>query len=341
MAKITIVDVARLAGVSTATVSRAMHTPEMLRPATLERVRKVMKEHGYIYNATAGDFSRRKSTVLGVLVLTTTTKIAASVTAIQEIATEQGFPLIVCASGFNARLERKYLQQFLERGVAGVLVLGFMNENLGKLDELQQRGIPCVFLWDSMPETQYSYVGIDNEQGAFSMVEHLIRQGHKRIGFICGINTGVERIMKRYKGYKRALDAHGIAYDASLVCSATSTFENGKRAMQGLMALKHPPHCVCCASDVLAVGAISAAHDAGLAIPGNVAIIGFDNSEFAPYACPPLSTVDVPGVEMGRLGVQTLMTLIANPGHPPIQHTLPTALVLRASSRPVPRFNPH
>lgn len=337
MAKITIIDVARLAGVSTATVSRAMHTPGILRPATLERVQKVMKEHGYIYNATAGDFSRRKSTVIGVLALSSTTKVAASITAIQEIATEQGFPLIVCSSGFNPRLERKYLQQFLERGVAGVLVIGFMNENIGKLDELQRRGIPCVFLWDAMPKTEYSYVGIDNEQGAFSMVEYLIRQGHERISFICGINAGVERILKRYNGYRRALAEHGIAYDASLVCSATSTFENGKTAMQSLMALKHPPHCVCCASDILAMGAISAAYEAGLAIPGNVTIAGFDNSELAAYTCPPLSTVDVPGVEMGRIGVQTLMTLIASPGHPPIQQTLPTTLVVRASSRPVPR----
>ncbi len=337
MAKLTIIDVARLAGVSTATVSRAMHTPNLLRPATLERVQKVMQEYGYVYNATAGDFSRRKSTVIGVLMLSSTTKTAAALNTIQELATEQGFPLIVCVSGFNPRLERKYLQQFLERGVAGVLILGYMSENGELFTMLQQRGIPCVFLWDAMPATDYSYIGIDNERAIFTMVSHLIGQGHKRIGFMCGFNTGVERITKRYNGYRNALQAHDIPYDASLVCSATSTFENGKIAMQTLLALKHPPHCVCCASDVLAMGAISAAYDAGLAIPGNVAIVGFDNSDISQYTCPSLTTVDVPGIEMGLLGVQALMTLIAEPGHPPIQQTLPTSLVLRASSRPMPR----
>ena len=337
MAKITIVDVAKLAGVSTATVSRAMHTPNVLRPATLERVRAAMEEYGYVYNATAGDFSRRKSTVIGVLILSSTAKVAAAVNAIQELSTDNGFPLITCTSGYNPRLERKYIQQFLERGVAGVLVIGHMRENLPKLDELQERGIPCVFLWDSMPGTAYSFVGIDNEDAGFSMVSHLISQGHRRIGFMCGINAGVDRITKRFSGYKAALQAYEIPFDAALVCPVTSTFENGKSAMQTLMSLRHPPHAVACASDVLAMGAISAAYEAGFAVPGNVAVMGFDNSELAAYTCPPLSTVDVPGVEMGRLGVNALLTLINDPNHPPIQQTLETSLVLRASSRPVLR----
>ncbi len=337
MAKITIVDVARLAGVSTATVSRAMHSPSALRPATLERVRAVMEEHGYVYNATAGDFSRRKSTVIGVLVLTHTHKVSSALNAIQEIATDNGFPLITCTSGFNPRLERKHIQQFLERGVAGVLVIDHLIENRSKLDELQLRGIPCVFLWDSMPGTEYSFVGIDNEDACFAMVSHLAGQGHRRIGFMCGVNAGVERINKRFNGYKAALEAHGIPFDATLICPVTSSFENGKSAMQTLMSLRHPPHAVACASDVLAMGAISAAYEAGFAVPGNVAVMGFDNSELAPYTCPPLSTVDVPGVEMGRLGINALMTLINDPNHPCIQQTLETSLVLRTSSRPVLR----
>ena len=333
MGKMTIIDVARLAGVSTATVSRAMHTPEVVRPATLERVREVMQEHGYVYNATAGDFSRRKSTVIGVLILSTTTKVAASVSAAQEVATEHGFPLIVSTSGFNPHLERKHLQQFLERGVAGLLVIGHMRENLPKIQELQHRGIPCVFLWEVLPDTNDSYVGFDNVKGTFDMVSHLISQGHNRIGFICGINAGVERISKRYQGYQKALRANGLPLDESLVRSATSTFANGKSAMRDLMSSPNPPKCVFCASDVLAMGAIAAASDAGLNVPCDVVIVGFDNSDLSAYTCPTLSTVDVPGEEMGRLGMEALMTLIADENHAPIQKQLPTSLILRASSR--------
>ncbi len=340
MAKITIIDVARLAGVSTATVSRAMHTPHVVRPATLERVRAVMQEHGYIYNATAGDFSRRKSTVIGVLILSTTTKVASSVSAAQQIATEYGFPLIVSTSGFDPRLERRHIQQFLERGVAGVLAIGHMHENLPKLRELQQRGIPCVFLWEILPGSTDSYVGFDNVQGSFDMVDHLINLGYKRIGFLCGFDSGVQRIAKRYVGYQEALKRHGLPLDPSLVRSATSTFANGKSAMRDLLSLADPPRCVCCASDILAMGAISAAYEAGVEVPKDISIVGFDNSDLSAYTCPPLSTVDVPGEEMGRLGMQALMTLIANNDHPPIQQKLPTSLILRGSSCPAASQNP-
>lgn len=340
MAKITIIDVARLAGVSTATVSRAMHMPEVVRPATLERVQAVMRECGYVYNATAGDFSRRKSTVIGVLILTTTTKVAASVSAAQKLATRHQFPLIVSASGFNARLERQHLDQFMQRGVAGVLVIGHMRENLPKIQEMQQRGIPCVFLWEVLPGSNDSYVGIDNVQGSFTMVNHLIGQGYTRIGFICGINTGVERIFQRYEGYQKALRANRLPLDSALVRSAISTYANGKQAMRELMALPDPPRCICCASDVLATGAMAAVHEAGLSVPHDYSIVGFDNTDISPYLNPTLSTVDVPGEEMGRLGMQALLTLVTNDDHPPIQKELPVSLVLRASCCPADRQNP-
>ena len=339
MGKITIIDVARLAGVSTATVSRAMHTPHVVRPATLERVRAVMRECGYVYNATAGDFSRRKSTVIGVLILSTTTKVAASLSAAQAVAAENQFPLIVSTSGFNPRLERKHLQQFLQRGVAGVLVIGHMRENLPRIQELQQRGISCIFLWEVLPETQDSYVGFDNVQGQYDMVNHLISQGHKRIGFICGFDAGVERISKRYVGYQKALRANGLLLDETLVRSATSTYANGKAAMREFMTLPEPPRCVCCASDVLAAGALAAVHEAGLSVPYDYSVVGFDNADISAYLNPTLSTVDVPGEEMGRLGMEALLALIHDENHPPIQKELSTSLIIRASSCPANRQN--
>lgn len=316
-----------------------MHAPHMLRPATLERVHAAMRTCGYVYNATAGDFSRRKSTVIGVLILSATTKIAASISAAQAVAAERQFPLIVGTSGFDPKLERRHLQQFIQRGVAGVLVIGHMRENLPRIREMQQRGIPCVFLWEVLPQSADSYVGFDNVQGQFAMVEHLIAQGHTRIGFICGFNAGVDRIAKRYMGYQQALRANGLALDERLVRSATSTYANGKAAMLGLMALPEPPRCVCCASDVLAAGALAAVHEAGLNVPYDYSIAGFDNADMSGYLNPTLSTVDVPGEEMGRYGMEALLALIADEGRPPIQKELSTSLILRASSCPADRQN--
>lgn len=339
MGKMTIVDVARLAGVSTATVSRVMHTPGVVRPATLERVRTAMRDCGYVYNAMAGDFSRRKSSVIGVLILSTTTKVAASVSAAQQVATERDFPLIVSASGFNADLERAYLQQFLERNVAGVLIIGHTRMNMGKIREIQDRGIPCLFLWDVLPEGNDNYVGFDNVRGSFAMVDHLIRQGHERIGFICATNAGVDRIYKRYLGYQKALIAGGLPLDPVLVRPAISTFANGRTAMRELMALPDPPRCVCCGSDVLAVGAMSAVWEAGLSVPYDYCVAGFDNSELSAYTNPTLTTVDVPGEEMGRLGMTALMDIIAGQGGPLIRKELSTSLILRASTCPASRQN--
>lgn len=339
MAKVTIVDVARLAGVSTATVSRAMHSPHVVRQSTLERVQAIIRDYGYVYNATAGDFSRRKSTVVGVLILSTTTEVASSLSSAQWVATERQFPLIVSTSGFDPRLERKHLNQFLQRGVAGVLVIGHMNENLPKIKEMQQRGIICVFLWDILPESNDSYVGFDNVHGQEAMVSHLIGQGHHRIGFICAINAGVERISKRYVGYKQALHANSLPIDESLIRSCTSTYANGRQAMRELMALPAPPRCVCCASDVLAVGAIAAVHEAGLSVPFDYAIAGFDNASLAAYLTPSLTTVNVPGAEMGQIGMETLLTLIADDGRSAIQKELPTTLVLRESTCPADSQN--
>lgn len=339
MGKVTIIDVARLAGVSTATVSRAMHTPEVVRPATLERVRQVMLDCGYVYNATAGDFSRRKSTVLGVLALYNNTKVAASLRTVQEVATENHFPIMVSMSAFDVNTERKTLDQFLQRGVAGVLVIGHMRDNLPKIQEMQRRGIPCVFLWEVLPDTNDNYVGFNNTQAAFATVEHLIHQGYDRVGFICGINAGVERITKRYLGYQKALRVYGLPLDETLVRSATSTFANGKRAMRELMSLPNPPRCVCCASDVLAIGALAAVHEAGMSVPYDFCIIGFDNTDLSAYLHPTLSTVDVPGEEMGRLGMEALLSLVSGKATGPIQVELPTSLILRASSCPRERQN--
>lgn len=337
MKKATIIDVARLAGVSTATVSRAMHTSGLVRPETLGRVLSAMRECGYVYNAVAGDFSRCKSTVVGVLILSTTTKVADTLSAAGAVAAERQFPLIVGASGFDPELERGHLQHFLQRGVAGVLVIGHLRENLPTLEQLQERGIPCVFLWDTLPGSEKNYVGFDNVQGSYAMTDNLIRQGHTRIGFLCGYQCGVARIAKRYEGYRRALSENGLPFDESLVHSTVSTFANGKAAMQKLMAMPDPPRCIFCASDVLGMGAIAAVHEAGLCVPHDFSIAGFDNSDFSAYTCPPLSTVNVPGYEMGLLGMQALLKRIEDNSLPPIQKELPTTLVLRASSCPAAR----
>ncbi len=331
MSKMTIVDVARLAGVSTATVSRAMHSPHVLRPATLAKVQGVIEEHGYVYNATAGDFSRRKASVIGLLMISNTNKISSTVKAIQEHATENGLSLISSSCSFDPELERKHIRQFRERGVSGVIVIGFMQENLPLIEELKDQGIPVIFLWDILQGTKLNYIGFDNELACYTMTAHLIQEGHRRIGFICGFNEGVSRLAKRYQGYRKALEHYGIAFEPELSLSLVSSFNNGKLGMNRLLDLPKPPSCVFCASDILAMGAISSAYEKGINVPQELAIVGLGNCEIAEYTCPTLTSMHIPGVEMGKLGIEALLNIIARPSRQPIQTILPTYICARNS----------
>ncbi len=341
MKKLTIGDIAKLAKVSTATVSRAIHTPRLLRPATLERVQAAIKEHDYVYNALAGDLSKRKSSLLGIYVPSVeSAKLSETVFAIQETVQGHGYPAIVNNTSFDIRRERAHLRQARERSLSGVFLIGLMDENMAYVDELIGEGIHCVFLWDILPGTSYHYVGFDNQKASYSMSAYLIGLGHSRIAFVGAMQSRIERVRKRFNGYLRAMDDSGLAVDQELIKEAPPTLENGYRVMESLLDLgPKRPTAVFFASDMLAIGAMSACRHRGLDVPGQISIAGFDNIEFANYGQPPLTTVYVPSREIGQVAGRFLMDVIQAPHTAPRQRCLETSLLIRESCAPPPQSN--
>ncbi|UCH19648.1 MAG: LacI family DNA-binding transcriptional regulator [Deltaproteobacteria bacterium] len=330
MSQMTMQEIARLSGVSLATVSRTIKNPQLVRPKTRERVLSMMAEHNYVYHATAADLSRRKSSVIGVTIPTTRNPVfASSSLAIQEIAQKKGFSIILGNTHHDAAIERQLLQSFQERHVAGMILTGFTLHQEAYLNNLARAGIPCLVIWEKLDEPWLSYIGFDNFKAARSMTEYLISLKHRRIGLIIGPFSKIGRVKKRLDGYRSALQDHNIAFDPDLVIEKEPLLYDGKEAMTRLMFLPKRPTAVFAASDMLAIGALSAAWDLGFNVPQDVSIAGFDDIDFAAYCSPPMTTVRVPSHEIGRLAAKYLIEAIEQGSMPLRHHCLDTDIVVR------------
>lgn len=332
-------DVARMAGVSLATVSRALRKPDVVAPETAARVADAVERTGYVYNATAADFTRQRSNLVGLIVFSMRSSIQSElIDGVQNELQAHGYSLIVGNSQYDPGTEAKMIRLFEERKLAGVIVAESTDANRAQLKRLAHGGIPIVLTWELTAEPAFDCVGIDNQEGARIATSHLIDLGHRRIGFIAGRYDRIERVRHRYDGYLAALEDAGIAPDEALCRRGAPNMETGDAAMRSLLAMDNPPTAVFAASDALALGTLAAATDLGLRVPQDVSIVGFDDLDFARFTCPPLTTIRVPVSEMGRLAASIVVkkALHTYPLDAPAERILlPTELVVRGSTAPI------
>jgi DNA-binding LacI/PurR family transcriptional regulator len=332
VSRIRMQEIAVKAGVSLATVSRTIHSPHLVKTETRQHVRQVMTEYRYVYNVTASDFSKKRSSVIGVIIPTTKGAIFSNSTQIiQEKAQEKGFSLIIGNTGYDGDAESTLLLQFQERRLAGIILTGFGIGHESVVEEIVQSGVPCVVIWEVLSDGRVSFVGFDNFKAAYSMTEYLIRLKHQRIGLILGPFTKVRRAGRRLEGYQAALSDYGLSYEPRMVIEKHPTLQEGKEAMEKLLSMRQPPTAVFAASDMLAVGALSAAREKGVRVPEDLSIAGFDDIDFAAYCDPPLTTVRVPAAQMGEMAVEMLLEMIEGDSMQVRQITLDTELVIRGS----------
>jgi len=333
--KPTIQDIAKVAGVSSATVSRAIHAPHLLHSRTLQKVQAVMAQQGYIYNAMAGDFSRRRSSVIGLFIPTAESiKISTTAIALQDVINKYGFPIIINNTFFDASLERSFLRQCRERALSAIIFVGVMKQNESMIYSIARDEIPCAFLWDTLENTSYNYVGIDNFSASYDMMRYLLGLGHRRIAFVGAMFMQVGRVEKRLNGYLRALEEHDIPLRSTYVLEFPPTLDNGSLAMRHFLTLAQPPTAVFFASDMLAIGALSACREAGVNVPEQISVAGFDDISFAVHAYPPLTTVRVPAQEMGAIAGHCMIDLLRHKKNTPFQHVLPTTVIIRETCAP-------
>jgi len=335
MHKPTIQDIAKMAEVSSATVSRAIHEPQLLHPRTLQKVQAVMAQQGYIYNAMAGDLSRRKSSVIGLFIpIAESAKISTTAIALQDVVNKYGFPIIINNTFFDASLERSLLRQCRERALSALIFVGVMKENESMIYSIAQDEIPCAFLWDILENTPYNYVGIDNFSASYTMMRYLLSLGHRRIAFVGAMFMQVSRVEKRLNGYLRAMEEHDIPLRSEYILEFPPTLDNGILAMRSFLALAQPPTAVFFASDMLAIGALTACREAGVKVPEQVSIAGFDDISFAVHTYPSLTTVRVPAQEMGTIAGHCMIDLLHHKKNVVFQHVLPTTVIVRETCAP-------
>ena len=325
--------IAKLAGVSTATVSRAFHSPQLVRPEIRNRILKIARANNYLYHAPAGDLSRRRSNIIGILIPTANKSVfGTTLMAIQEKAQENYYSIIIGNTLYDKNLESRLVTQFEERRVAGVIFTGFVLGQERLIRSLMDNDIPCVIIWEKLEDKDMSFVGFDNFKAAYAATDYLIRLRHRHIGLIIGPYDKVGRVQKRFMGYKKALEDHGSSFDPALLVAASEPdLAEGKRAMQHLLSQSKSPTAVFAASDRLAIGAYAAIKEAGLTIPGDVSVVGFDDIDVAAYCDPPLTTIRVPALEIGTLAVGLLLDAIEKETSRIRQYLLDTELVVRAS----------
>lgn len=334
MSRATIKDVAGLAGVSQSTVSRALSTPEMVKEETVLKVREAARALNYVYNATAGHLSSRRTDSLGVIIPSSAySAFAINLMGTQEVCSNYDFTCRIATSRFEPELELQAMRKFHEQRVSGLIMAGIDTSNIPYLKTLMEDGIPAIVLWES-PGEEFNYIAVNNWKASYDAVDHLISLGHRRIALLSGPYACAKRNYDRLEGYKAVLRDRGLPFREEFVRSQLPTFLDGKAAMRSCLSLESPPTAVLCANDYLAIGAIRAVHEAGLSVPEDMSVCGFDDVDISAYFNPPITTMKTPGEAMGRMAAETLIKSIERGTFPHVQYVLDAELVVRKSCAP-------
>jgi DNA-binding LacI/PurR family transcriptional regulator len=307
---VSIKDIAKAAGVSHSTVSRALADSPLVAEETKRRVRRLAKEMGYSPSAIARGLVTKRTYTVGLVVTTIADPFVAEVVGgIEETALDNGYSVILCDSNAEPQREITAVRTLREKRVDGIIVTASRVGNL-YLPLLEEVEVPIVLV-NNQQEGRYVYsVATDNVHGGEMATNHLLELGHRRIGYIA-VPEKTSSSLERLKGYKRALQAHKVEVTDSLISSGNGWPDGGERGMRQLLALSSPPTAVFCYNDMTAVGAIAEAKRIGFRVPQDISVVGFDDIAFAAYLDPPLTTVAQRKYDMGQIAMEMLLDILA------------------------------
>jgi len=309
--RVSIKDIARAAGVSHPTVSRALSDSPLISEETKARIQRLAQEMGYSPNALARGLVTRQTYSVGVVVTTIADPFVAEIVqGIEATAHDHGYTVILCNSESVPEREIASVEMLRSKRVDGIIVTASRVGAL-YLEYLEQIGVPIVLINNHNEESgRYTFtVTVDNRHGGRLATEHLVQLGHRRIAYITG-PANHSSDLGRLAGYRQALIEGGIEPDLALAIPGNGRPDGGEQALQAILALDPRPTAVFCYNDLTAIGLIHAARQAGLSIPQDLAVVGFDDILFASYLYPPLTTVAQPKVEMGQRATTMMLSLI-------------------------------
>jgi LacI family transcriptional regulator len=333
----TIRDIADLAGVSIATVSRVLNDRPDVAPGTRETVMQVVREHGFSTNRGARGLSSGRTGIVGLtLPLVADAYFGPILSGASEALYEQDMRIMLCPTQHEHDREVSLLERLM-RGTTDGAILMLPEESTEELLHLQELGYPFVVVDPrETPPEGIPCVAAMHAAGAKVATEHLLDLGHRRIGAITGA-PGWYATEERMNGFRGALAAAGLLPDPELVVSSDWRIPRGEEAAHELLSRDDPPTAIFGFNDNVAIGALKAARRRGLRVPEDISIVGFDDTFQAEIATPTLTTVRQPLAELGRMGVSLLTRLIEGQRLEAVRIELATALVVRDSTGPAPR----
>ena len=329
---VSIKDIARAAGVSPSTVSRALSNHPRISEETAARIRRLAKELGYTPSLPARSLLTHHTATIGLVITYASDPfLGRLVHGVEDAARGNGYSVYLISSHRDTDREQDILHSLHERRVTGIIVTG-SRIDAGYLQLSERFPVPVVLI--NCPDYPFS-VSTDNLRGAYQAAEHLVDLGHRRIAYVANPHSrGTD--LDRLAGYKMALADHGIPTDEWLTVEGDGTLQGGVLAVQQLLALSQPPTAIFCFNDMTAMGVIHALSRAKRKVPPDCSVIGFDDLELAAFYCPPLTTVRQPTYRLGQRAMRILQELIQ--GRREVQtEVLPAELVVRETTASVPR----
>lgn len=306
----TLSDVAMRAGVSTATVSRCLNSPQQVVEKTRARVLQAVKELGYSPNFVARAMVAKRTNTIGAIIPTMENAIfARGLQAFQEELDARGFTLLVASSSYRPELEERQIRTLIARGADGLLLIGYDREP-AVYDLLDTRGVPALVAWSHDRAASRPSIGFDNRAAMRDLARRTIALGHRQLAMISAEVAHNDRARGRLLGVRDAMREAGIDPGGLRLVETPYGIGNGAAAFARLFGEGPAPSAIMCGNDVLAVGALREARQRGLDVPGDVSITGFDDIELAQVAVPALTTVHVPHREMGRQAAQMLIAMV-------------------------------
>jgi LacI family transcriptional regulator, galactose operon repressor len=308
---ITLEDISRATGFSVPTVSRVLSNSSYpVHAATRQRIIEAAQTLGYRPNLSARSLRTERTETIGILVDDIMSPfVPPIVRGIQNHLMEQGFSCLIVNSDWSPDLEHVAIEGLLSRPVDGIIFVEY--SHLAVHEALEQSRKPHLFVHRLFGDAIKNSIVPDDRQNAILMMRHLLGLGHRRIGYIHGPDSW-HSVRDRLTGYREELAGQGIAFDPALVQSGDWEFDSGYAAAGALLDLAERPTAIFAANDLIALGAIYRLQDAGLAVPADMAVVGYDNRDFTQIFRPKITTVSLPAYEMGRTAAERLLAQITN-----------------------------
>jgi len=343
---VTLADIAARADVTPMTVSRVINNSGYVHAETRERVLRVARQMNYRRNGLARGLKRQCTETVGMVIGDIANPFAAELTrGVREVLEERGYSLFICISEHKAKEDVQAFESLADHRADGIIVATRASKSGNeRLEELIDSGIPVSLIGRDFRHAHADLVSADNLKGGYEATCHLIGGGHKRIGFI-GVSLTEGLRLRRFQGYLEALKDHGLAVEESLIAGGRevseqmpgySTEEMGYDGMLKLLESKNRPTAVFARNDFTAMGALNAIKRAGLRIPEDIALVGYDDIPLAAHTSPALTTVKQPTREQGRAAAEFLLRRIEGDREQPrMERSFPCELVVRESTLPL------